>query len=68
MYKLLQGDVLEMLATLPDESVQCVVTSPPYWGLRDYKIPPSIWDGEAECAHEWVTQERATEVGKGNWA
>ena len=30
------GDCLEQLRTLPDESVQCCVTSPPYWGLRDY--------------------------------
>jgi DNA modification methylase len=30
------GDVLETLKTIPNESVQCVVTSPPYWGLRDY--------------------------------
>lgn len=29
--KLLQGDVLEVLKTLPDESVQMVCTSPPYW-------------------------------------
>lgn len=33
---ILIGDVMEQLATLPDESVHCVVTSPPYWGLRDY--------------------------------
>jgi DNA modification methylase len=33
---ILVGDVLEKLATLTDESVHCVVTSPPYWGLRDY--------------------------------
>jgi DNA modification methylase len=33
---ILQGDCLEMLKKLPDESVQCCVTSPPYWGLRDY--------------------------------
>lgn len=32
----LQGDCLEKLRTLPDESVHCCVTSPPYWGLRDY--------------------------------
>ncbi len=30
------GDALEVLQTLPSESVQCCVTSPPYWGLRDY--------------------------------
>lgn len=31
-------DALEGLKSLPDESVQCCVTSPPYWGLRDYKV------------------------------
>jgi len=30
------GDCLEVLRTMPAESVQCCVTSPPYWGLRDY--------------------------------
>jgi DNA modification methylase len=30
------GDCIEVLRTIPDESVQCCVTSPPYWGLRDY--------------------------------
>jgi DNA modification methylase len=33
---ILEGDVLDRLAEMPDESVNCVVTSPPYWGLRDY--------------------------------
>ena len=32
------GDALEVLKSLPDESVHCCVTSPPYWGLRDYGI------------------------------
>lgn len=32
----LQGNALDVLRTLPDASVHCVVTSPPYWGLRDY--------------------------------
>ncbi len=36
--QLLQGDVLAILKTLPDEYVQTVVTSPPYWGLRDYGV------------------------------
>lgn len=30
------GDARDVLPTLPDASVHCVVTSPPYWGLRDY--------------------------------
>lgn len=36
MNKILLGDSLEVLKTLPSESVDCVVTSPPYWNLRDY--------------------------------
>jgi DNA modification methylase len=36
--QLIQGDCLEVLPTLPEKSVQCVVTSPPYWGLRDYGV------------------------------
>ena len=36
MNRILIGDVREKLATLDDESVHCVVTSPPYWGLRSY--------------------------------
>ena len=35
-YTLHVGDCLETLRTLPDGAVHCVVTSPPYWGLRDY--------------------------------
>jgi DNA modification methylase len=34
--RLLIGDAVEQLRRLPDESVHCCVTSPPYWGLRDY--------------------------------
>jgi DNA modification methylase len=34
--RILRGDVRDRLRDLPDESVHCVVTSPPYWGLRDY--------------------------------
>ena len=36
MYSLLQGDCLDVLKTLPDKSVQCCITSPPYYGLRCY--------------------------------
>lgn len=35
--------VLDTLATLPDESVHCCVTSPPYWGLRNYGTEPQDW-------------------------
>ncbi len=32
---------------------QMCVTSPPYWGLRDYGIEPSVWGGLLDCKHEW---------------
>ena len=45
-----QGDALTVLNTLPDASVNCCITSPPYWGLRDYGT--GQWDGgNAECSH-----------------
>jgi DNA modification methylase len=34
--RIIQGDCIESMRTLPDASVHCCVTSPPYWGLRDY--------------------------------
>jgi DNA methylase len=37
-----EGDALAVLRRLPSQSVQCIVTSPPYWGLRDYHIPCQI--------------------------
>jgi hypothetical protein len=32
---------------------QCVVTSPPYWGLRAYGTEPVIWGGSLDCAHDF---------------
>jgi DNA modification methylase len=40
--RILIGDVRERLAELPADSVDCVVTSPPYWGLRDYGVEGQI--------------------------
>lgn len=40
--RILQGDCRDMLRTLPDASVQCCVTSPPYWRQRDYGMPGQI--------------------------
>lgn len=37
-----EGDALTTLKRLPSDSVQCVVTSPPYWGLRDYNVDNQI--------------------------
>lgn len=52
MLTILQGDCLEHLRTLPEESVHCCVTSPPYWGLRDYGCDGQI--GLEETLEDWV--------------
>lgn len=50
MIHYLTGDCREVMRTLPAASVHCVVTSPPYWSLRDYGIEPSTWaDGWVGC-------------------
>jgi DNA modification methylase len=49
-----QGDVLEVLKSWPDDFVQCVVTSPPYFGLRDYKVAGQI--GLEKTPDEYVAK------------
>lgn len=52
--KIHEGDCRELLKQIPDESVNCVVTSPPYFGLRDYGT--AKWEGgEVGCNHEKVS-------------
>jgi len=41
------------LDRIPDGHVDCIVTSPPYWGLRDYGLLASVWGGDADCTHVW---------------
>lgn len=38
---------------MPDDSIDCVVTSPPYWSQRNYGTKPQIWDGDTRCAHSF---------------
>lgn len=49
-YKIILGDCLETLKSLPDESVQCCITSPPYYGLRDYGTGTWV-GGDPNCPH-----------------
>lgn len=44
-----QGHCLDLLRAMPSESVQCCVTSPPYYGLRDYGIPATKWGDWVGC-------------------
>ncbi|KKL10458.1 hypothetical protein LCGC14_2555630, partial [marine sediment metagenome] len=62
--RILIGDVRAKLAELADESVHCVVTSPPYFGLRDYGLEPQVWGGDADCDHEWGATELHGKRGK----
>lgn len=55
--KLLIGDALERLRSLPDASADCVVTSPPYFGLRDYGVAGQL--GQESHIEKWVAQVRA---------
>jgi len=50
-----QKDARDM-SELADESVQCVVTSPPYWGLRKYSGEQGMVWGDADCGHEWQAE------------
>jgi DNA modification methylase len=50
---ILQGHVIDVLRSLPENSVQCVVTSPPYWSLRAYGTDRQVWGGEEGHSHEW---------------
>lgn len=66
--KIHRGDALAVLTRMPDQSVDCCITSPPYWGLRDYGT--AKWKGgDLECDHvkgmARGDTERETPGGKG---
>jgi DNA modification methylase len=55
------GDALQVLRTLPAESVHCCVTSPPFYGLRDYGT--GRWEGgDADCDHDAYQRKRNLEA------
>ena len=62
---LYNGESLEVLRTLPDNSVNCCITSPPYWGLRDYGTATWV-DGDAECDHVETLNKHAGRLGRWN--
>ena len=57
--RLLIGDCRERLRDLAEASIHCVVTSPPYYSLRDYGVLPSVWGGDAACNHAWGAWQEA---------
>ena len=53
-YRVIVGDCIESMKGLPDQSVNCCVTSPPYFGLRDYGVDGQI--GLEQTPEEYVTK------------
>jgi len=49
---IIQGHAVDVLRTLPEKSLDVCVTSPPYYGLRDYDTKPLTWE-ENDCDHEF---------------
>ena len=65
-YEIKQGDCLDVLKTLPSESVNCCITSPPYWGLRDYGTGEWM-GGDSACSHKRDSkQSELTQTGHRN--
>jgi len=68
---LIQGHVLKVLKKIPDESIDCIITSPPYWGLRKYPDSANVvWGGDPNCEHEWesiVKPKERGRMGKSSW-
>ena len=49
---ILIGDIIERLKDIPDKSINLIVTSPPYWGQRDYGIKGQI--GNEQTSEEYI--------------
>jgi site-specific DNA-methyltransferase (cytosine-N4-specific) len=57
------GDAHDVLAAMPDASVDCIVTSPPYWGMRRYRT--GAWQGgHPGCGHEAATGSGPHRLGQ----
>lgn len=50
---IIHGNCIDILKKIPSNSIDCVVTSSPYYGLRSYDTAPQIWGGEDDCNHQW---------------
>jgi DNA modification methylase len=65
------GDALQVLRTLPDNSLDMVLTSPPYWSLRNYQTVPVIWPTTTDsqdgcCTHDFVSRSYKLHNGRGD--
>ena len=49
----INADVRTGLQQIESDSVHCLVTSPPYYGLRNYGLQPLVWNDPGGCQHRW---------------
>jgi len=55
--RIICGNCLEVMKEMPPESIDLVMFSPPYYGLRNYgEETETTWGGDKNCKHEWVSQ------------
>jgi len=56
------GDCLTVLRAMPKESIDCCITSPPFWGLRDYGVQ-QVFGGDPSCSHSFELKHRRPSRG-----
>jgi len=64
---LLVGDVLQQIKTIPKESVDCCISSPPYWGLRDYGTGKWVGGTNPNCEHLSIKRKTRAERKSNEW-
>lgn len=57
------GHNIDILKTFPDKCIDCIITSPPYFQLRDYGTEHQIWGGDENCEHEFESIENVIHSG-----
>jgi len=57
--KIYKEHCLDGLKKLDDDSIDCCITSPPYWRLRSYGSFPYVWGGNSDCQHDWQSYLRS---------
>lgn len=61
--KIYVGSCFDILKSWPNDFIHTAVTSPPYYGLRDYGLEPAIWDGDPACDHKFNDYVRPGKQG-----
>lgn len=54
----IQGDCRVIMKTWPNDSIDTIITSPPYWGLRDFGLESLVWGGADGCEHQWGKEQQ----------